>query len=445
MTTSTRRWWNWHEDADLLIHDGQYTPDELEGKRGWGHSSWAQAVEVAERAGVKRLAVFHHDEPLAGIDFMTREAIIEALITEWRDEASVILSTHEIKDAEALFDRVVFLREGEIILDERADALRSRGESVVEAYRSRDGMRALGTLLWLEIKKSYPLLLGTLLFFAILAPGIANIPQYGGGHRLRTPQGRPARTARRTSARTSGPSFWSFSWSSSIRNPRRKMPAPAASIRSSDSAVSAPSRHSAADSSPSSSPRRCSPAILLLGFFVTHYRESDSGEIALLYQTPISGDLQLWVRFGFMILCVGAINDVVLGYYWVLQRSQGLEFFGPVAAGLGHTYQLDWINITLIGILLFAFPIAAFILLFCQVQNAYGLLNRRRLAGLVLVIASLQSIALSMGWVIRALEPDARSGSGSCRRRVMKDWLRATSTPPIPRAFSFGFRSRSSR
>jgi len=48
-------------DADLLIHDAQYTPEELELKRGWGHSSWEQAVQVAEQAGVKRLALFHHD------------------------------------------------------------------------------------------------------------------------------------------------------------------------------------------------------------------------------------------------------------------------------------------------------------------------------------------------------------------------------------------------
>jgi phosphoribosyl 1,2-cyclic phosphodiesterase len=48
-------------DADLLIHDAQYTTEELPQKKGWGHSSWEQAVEVAERAGVKRLALFHHD------------------------------------------------------------------------------------------------------------------------------------------------------------------------------------------------------------------------------------------------------------------------------------------------------------------------------------------------------------------------------------------------
>ncbi len=48
-------------NADLLIHDGQYTPEELETKRGWGHSSWEEAVEVAERANVKRLCITHHD------------------------------------------------------------------------------------------------------------------------------------------------------------------------------------------------------------------------------------------------------------------------------------------------------------------------------------------------------------------------------------------------
>jgi len=49
------------QGADLLIHEGQYTPEELPAHQGWGHSSWAQAVEVAERAGVKRLVITHHD------------------------------------------------------------------------------------------------------------------------------------------------------------------------------------------------------------------------------------------------------------------------------------------------------------------------------------------------------------------------------------------------
>jgi len=49
------------KDADILLHDAQYTPDELKEKKGWGHSSWDQAIEVAARAGVKRLALIHHD------------------------------------------------------------------------------------------------------------------------------------------------------------------------------------------------------------------------------------------------------------------------------------------------------------------------------------------------------------------------------------------------
>jgi len=48
-------------NADLLIHDAQYTPEELKQKRGWGHSSWVQAIEVAKQARVKKLALFHHD------------------------------------------------------------------------------------------------------------------------------------------------------------------------------------------------------------------------------------------------------------------------------------------------------------------------------------------------------------------------------------------------
>ncbi len=49
------------EHADLLVHDAQFTPEELKERKGWGHSSWEQAVEVAEQSGAKRLALFHHD------------------------------------------------------------------------------------------------------------------------------------------------------------------------------------------------------------------------------------------------------------------------------------------------------------------------------------------------------------------------------------------------
>jgi phosphoribosyl 1,2-cyclic phosphodiesterase len=48
-------------DADLLIHDAQYTEDEYAGRVGWGHSATEHVVEFARRCGVRRLALFHHD------------------------------------------------------------------------------------------------------------------------------------------------------------------------------------------------------------------------------------------------------------------------------------------------------------------------------------------------------------------------------------------------
>lgn len=49
------------EPAGLLVMDAQYTPDEVAKFKGWGHSTWVEALSVAESAGVKRLLLTHHD------------------------------------------------------------------------------------------------------------------------------------------------------------------------------------------------------------------------------------------------------------------------------------------------------------------------------------------------------------------------------------------------
>ncbi len=89
------------------------------------------AATLAREVGLYLL-----DEPLAGIDFMARESIIDTVLSQFRSGATVILSTHEVKDAEPLFDRVVILREGEVLLDQRAESLHAAGSSVVETYRN---------------------------------------------------------------------------------------------------------------------------------------------------------------------------------------------------------------------------------------------------------------------------------------------------------------------
>ena len=47
--------------VDLMIHDATYTPAEYPSRVGWGHSTWMAACDLADRAGVGQLALFHHD------------------------------------------------------------------------------------------------------------------------------------------------------------------------------------------------------------------------------------------------------------------------------------------------------------------------------------------------------------------------------------------------
>jgi phosphoribosyl 1,2-cyclic phosphodiesterase len=48
--------------ADVLIYDSQYLPEEYEAqRRGWGHSHWREAVNVAMESGAKELVLYHHD------------------------------------------------------------------------------------------------------------------------------------------------------------------------------------------------------------------------------------------------------------------------------------------------------------------------------------------------------------------------------------------------
>lgn len=49
------------QDADMLIYDAQYTPEEFEQKRGWGHSTHLAAARLGQLANVKRVMLYHHD------------------------------------------------------------------------------------------------------------------------------------------------------------------------------------------------------------------------------------------------------------------------------------------------------------------------------------------------------------------------------------------------
>jgi phosphoribosyl 1,2-cyclic phosphodiesterase len=70
-----KRIFDFARGADLLIHDATYTPEEYVNRVGWGHSHYRFALEVAEKAEVKRLVLFHHDQTHGDrqIDAIVRE------------------------------------------------------------------------------------------------------------------------------------------------------------------------------------------------------------------------------------------------------------------------------------------------------------------------------------------------------------------------------------
>jgi len=56
-----QRIYDFARDADVLIHDATYTPEEYDEKKTWGHSHYEFTLKVARQAHVKRLYLFHHE------------------------------------------------------------------------------------------------------------------------------------------------------------------------------------------------------------------------------------------------------------------------------------------------------------------------------------------------------------------------------------------------
>jgi len=76
------------------------------------------------------------DEPLGGVDPATRDYILDTILNNFDDNASVLISTHLIADIERILDEVVFINEGKISLHQDADQLRSQeNNSIDEIFR----------------------------------------------------------------------------------------------------------------------------------------------------------------------------------------------------------------------------------------------------------------------------------------------------------------------
>ena len=76
------------------------------------------------------------DEPIAGVDPAAREVILDVILNNYDEDALVLISTHLISDLETIFDEVVFLKEGKVVLHQETEQLRhERKQSIDEAFR----------------------------------------------------------------------------------------------------------------------------------------------------------------------------------------------------------------------------------------------------------------------------------------------------------------------
>ncbi|MFV0479356.1 MAG: ABC transporter ATP-binding protein [Anaerorhabdus sp.] len=84
----------------------------------------------------RKAKIYILDEPIGGVDPATRELILEIIIQNAQADSLVLISTHLISDIETIFDEVIFLKEGEVLLHKNAKELvEESGKSINEIFK----------------------------------------------------------------------------------------------------------------------------------------------------------------------------------------------------------------------------------------------------------------------------------------------------------------------
>ena len=74
------------------------------------------------------------DEPIAGVDPAARDFILRTIITNYNENATILLSTHLITDIENILDEVIFMKNGSLLLHTSADAIREKQGKSIDTY-----------------------------------------------------------------------------------------------------------------------------------------------------------------------------------------------------------------------------------------------------------------------------------------------------------------------
>ena len=80
--------------------------------------------------------VYLLDEPIGGVDPATRDYILRTIISNYNENAVIIISTHLIADVESVLDDIIFIKDGKILLHESAEVIREeKGKSIDQLFR----------------------------------------------------------------------------------------------------------------------------------------------------------------------------------------------------------------------------------------------------------------------------------------------------------------------
>ena len=117
-----------YEKAEKLLKDLDLDINMKLSKMSKGMQEKVQLVLVMSR----NADLYILDEPLGGVDPATRDYILDTILSNFNEKASVIISTHLISDIERILDEVIFIDKGEIILKDDADKLRKKEKSSID-------------------------------------------------------------------------------------------------------------------------------------------------------------------------------------------------------------------------------------------------------------------------------------------------------------------------
>ena len=120
------------EKARKLLKDLDLDTTQKLSKMSKGMQEKVQLVLVMSR----KADLYILDEPLGGVDPATRDYILDTILNNFNEGASVIISTHLIADIERILDEVIFIDKGKIILQSDSDELRNKeNASIDEIFR----------------------------------------------------------------------------------------------------------------------------------------------------------------------------------------------------------------------------------------------------------------------------------------------------------------------